>query len=89
MVAAVGNMTTAEIIAEMEAESAPCGAVLSPAQLHGDRHVRALGPLEDLDHPLAGRSARPPAQTLQRSEQDGPARASADPAGGTASVRSR
>ncbi len=59
VVAAVGNMTTAEAIAAMEAENAPCGAVLSPAQLHDDRHVRALGLLEDLEHPLAGRMRQP------------------------------
>lgn len=59
VVAAVGNMTTAEAVGAMEAEHAPCGAVLSPAQLHEDRHVRARGLLEDLEHPLAGRMRQP------------------------------
>ncbi len=56
---AVRTMTTAEAIAGMEAEKAPCGAVLSPAQLSSDPHVRALGMLEDSVHPIAGRIRQP------------------------------
>jgi crotonobetainyl-CoA:carnitine CoA-transferase CaiB-like acyl-CoA transferase len=59
VMAAVREMTTAEAIAGMEAEKAPCGAVLSPAELSDDSHVRALGILEDLEHPLAGRMRQP------------------------------
>jgi crotonobetainyl-CoA:carnitine CoA-transferase CaiB-like acyl-CoA transferase len=59
VMAAVREMTTAEAIAGMEAENAPCGAVLSPAELNDDPHVRALGMLEDLRHPLAGRMRQP------------------------------
>jgi crotonobetainyl-CoA:carnitine CoA-transferase CaiB-like acyl-CoA transferase len=59
VMAAVREMTTAEAIAGMEAEKAPCGAVLSPAELGDDPHVRALGMLEDLEHPLAGRMRQP------------------------------
>jgi crotonobetainyl-CoA:carnitine CoA-transferase CaiB-like acyl-CoA transferase len=59
VVDAVGQLTTAEAIAAMEAEQAPCGAVLSPAQLSDDPHVRALGMLEDSVHPLAGRMRQP------------------------------
>lgn len=56
---AVSQMTTAEAIAGMEAEKAPCGAVLSPAELPEDPHVKALGILEDSVHPLAGRMRQP------------------------------
>jgi crotonobetainyl-CoA:carnitine CoA-transferase CaiB-like acyl-CoA transferase len=56
---AVSQMTTAEAIAGMEAEKAPCGAVLSPAELSDDPHVRALGMLEDSVHPIAGRMRQP------------------------------
>jgi crotonobetainyl-CoA:carnitine CoA-transferase CaiB-like acyl-CoA transferase len=57
--AAVGAMTTAEAIRAMEAERAPCGAVLGPAQLHLDPQVAALGMLEDSIHPAAGRVRQP------------------------------
>jgi crotonobetainyl-CoA:carnitine CoA-transferase CaiB-like acyl-CoA transferase len=57
--AAVGNMTTAEAIRGMEAERAPCGAVLGPAELHRDPQVAALGMLEDSIHPAAGRLRQP------------------------------
>jgi crotonobetainyl-CoA:carnitine CoA-transferase CaiB-like acyl-CoA transferase len=57
--AAVGNMTTAEAIRGMEAERAPCGAVLGPADLHRDPQVAALGMLEDSTHPAAGRVRQP------------------------------
>ncbi|MCG8591191.1 MAG: CoA transferase [Proteobacteria bacterium] len=56
---AVSQMTTAEAIAGMEAENAPCGAVLSPAELSDDPHVQALGMLEDSVHPIAGRMRQP------------------------------
>jgi crotonobetainyl-CoA:carnitine CoA-transferase CaiB-like acyl-CoA transferase len=57
--AAVGSMTTAEAIAGMEAEKAPCGAVLGPAELHEDPQVKALGMLETSRHPAAGRLRQP------------------------------
>ncbi len=73
---AVGNMTTAEAIAGMEAEKAPCGAVLSPSELPNDPHVRALGILEESVHPIAGRMRQPrPAARFERtpSQTGGPA----------------
>jgi len=57
--AAVGSMTTADAIRGMEAERAPCGVVLGPAQLHLDPQVAALGLLEDSVHPAAGRVRQP------------------------------
>jgi crotonobetainyl-CoA:carnitine CoA-transferase CaiB-like acyl-CoA transferase len=57
--AAVGSMTTADAIRGMEAEKAPCGAVLGPAELHDDPQVVALGMLEDSTHPAAGRLRQP------------------------------
>jgi crotonobetainyl-CoA:carnitine CoA-transferase CaiB-like acyl-CoA transferase len=67
VLAAVGELTTAEAIAGMEAEKAPCGAVLSPAELSDDPHVRALGMLEDSLHPMAGRMRQPrPAARFER-----------------------
>jgi len=62
--AAAAKMTTAEAIARLEAESTPCGVVLGPEHLHEDRHVRAIGMLEDSLHPTAGRvrQPRPPAR---------------------------
>ena len=57
--AAVGKMTTAEAIRGMEAEKAPCGAVLGPAELHRDPQVEALGMLEESVHPRAGRLRQP------------------------------
>ncbi len=62
----VRSMSTAEAIAGMEAERAPCGAVLSPAELHEDPHIRATGVLEESRHPLAGRMRQPrPAARFQ------------------------
>jgi formyl-CoA transferase len=48
----------------MEAERAPCGAVLGPPQLHLDPQAAALGMLEESVHPAAGRlrQPRPPAR---------------------------
>jgi crotonobetainyl-CoA:carnitine CoA-transferase CaiB-like acyl-CoA transferase len=57
--AAVANLTTAEAIRGMEAERAPCGAVVGPAALHLDPQVAALGVLEDSTHPAAGRLRQP------------------------------
>lgn len=63
----VSTMTTAEAIAGMEAEKAPCGAVLSPAELPDDPQVRALGMLEESTHPIAGRMRQPrPAARFER-----------------------
>ncbi|MBM4269661.1 MAG: CoA transferase [Deltaproteobacteria bacterium] len=59
VLAAVREMTTAEAIARMEAEGAPCGAVLGPERLHEDPHVAALGVLEESRHPIAGRMRQP------------------------------
>jgi crotonobetainyl-CoA:carnitine CoA-transferase CaiB-like acyl-CoA transferase len=56
---AVARMTTAEAIRGMEAEKAPCGAVLGPAELHRDPQVESLGMLEDSVHPRAGRLRQP------------------------------
>ncbi|MGH0033896.1 MAG: CaiB/BaiF CoA transferase family protein [Myxococcota bacterium] len=74
VMAAVRELTTAEAIAGMEAESAPCGAVLSPAELGDDPHARAIGMLEDLVHPLAGRmrQPRPAARFAGTPSQSGP-----------------
>jgi len=55
----VATLTTAEAIAGMEAEKAPCGAVLWPAQLHEDPQVKFRGVLEDSEHPAAGRLRQP------------------------------
>jgi crotonobetainyl-CoA:carnitine CoA-transferase CaiB-like acyl-CoA transferase len=67
VLAAVSELTTAEAISGMEAEKAPCGAVLSPAELSDDPHVRALGMLEDSLHPMAGRMRQPrPAARFER-----------------------
>jgi len=62
--AAVSCLTTAEAIRGMEAEQAPCGAVVGPAQLHLDPQVAALGMLEESTHPTAGpmRQPRPAAR---------------------------
>ncbi|MDG2307883.1 MAG: CoA transferase [Candidatus Binatia bacterium] len=73
---AVSNLTTEEAIRGMEAEKAPCGAVLSPEQLPNDPQVRALGMLEDSTHPIAGRMRQPrPAARFTKtpSETGGPA----------------
>jgi crotonobetainyl-CoA:carnitine CoA-transferase CaiB-like acyl-CoA transferase len=57
--AAVSNMTTADAIRGMEAEGAPCGAVVGPPDLHRDPQVIARGLLEDSVHPAAGRLRQP------------------------------
>lgn len=56
---AAGRFTTREAISRMEAEKAPCGVVLSPADLADDPHVREVGLLVDSDHPAAGRLRQP------------------------------
>jgi crotonobetainyl-CoA:carnitine CoA-transferase CaiB-like acyl-CoA transferase len=57
--AKVSHMTTADAIRGMEAEHAPCGAVVGPPDLHRDPQVAALGMLEDSTHPAAGRLRQP------------------------------
>jgi crotonobetainyl-CoA:carnitine CoA-transferase CaiB-like acyl-CoA transferase len=56
---AAATMTTADAIERLEAEKAPCGAVRSPAELHEDPQVKALGVLEESLHPSAGRLRQP------------------------------
>jgi len=55
----VATLGTDEAIAGMEAEKAPCGAVVWPAQLHEDPQVRFRGLLEESEHPAAGRLRQP------------------------------
>jgi crotonobetainyl-CoA:carnitine CoA-transferase CaiB-like acyl-CoA transferase len=56
---AVSQMTTREAIDGMEREKAPCGAVVSPAELHEDPQVQFLGMLEESTHPTSGRLRQP------------------------------
>ncbi len=56
---AVSRFTTAEVMQRLDAEGAPCGAVVAPDRLHQDPHVKALGILEESDHPTAGRLRQP------------------------------
>jgi crotonobetainyl-CoA:carnitine CoA-transferase CaiB-like acyl-CoA transferase len=64
---AAASFTTAEAMARLEAEKAPCGVVLPPARLHEDPHVRAVGLLEESHHPAAGRLRQPrPAARFER-----------------------
>jgi crotonobetainyl-CoA:carnitine CoA-transferase CaiB-like acyl-CoA transferase len=51
-------------MAAMEAETVPCGVVLSPADLVDDPHAIAVGMFETHDHPASGRVRHPrhPAQ---------------------------
>lgn len=56
---AVEDLTTVEAITRLEAERAPCGAVIGPEHLHEDPHVIATGLLEDSRHPAAGRVRQP------------------------------
>jgi crotonobetainyl-CoA:carnitine CoA-transferase CaiB-like acyl-CoA transferase len=62
--AAAARMTTAEAIGALEANNVPCGVVLSPEDLLADRHVLAIGMIEEHQHPAAGRIRQPrhPAQ---------------------------
>jgi len=62
--AVAATLTTAEAIAALEAETVPCGVVLSPADLTTDAHALAVGMFETHDHPTSGRVRHPrhPAQ---------------------------
>ena len=53
------EMSVGEAIRRMEFDKAPCGQVLSTAELHTDPHVRATGMLIDSEHPTAGRLRQP------------------------------
>jgi crotonobetainyl-CoA:carnitine CoA-transferase CaiB-like acyl-CoA transferase len=65
--AAAEGFTTAEAIARLEAEKAPCGVVLTTAELAEDPHVKAVGLLVDSEHPVAGRLRQPrPAVGFER-----------------------
>ena len=67
VVEAVSQLSTREAIERMEAERAPCGAVVGPESLHEDPQVRALGMLEESTHPAAGRLRQPrPAARFER-----------------------
>jgi crotonobetainyl-CoA:carnitine CoA-transferase CaiB-like acyl-CoA transferase len=57
--AAAARLGTAEATRRLEAERTPCGVVLRPADLADDPHVRAIGLLEDSQHPVAGRLRQP------------------------------
>jgi len=57
--AAAAHMTTAEAISALEANNAPCGVVVSPAELAADPHAQAIGLLEESVHPVAGRLCQP------------------------------
>jgi crotonobetainyl-CoA:carnitine CoA-transferase CaiB-like acyl-CoA transferase len=59
VLAKVETLTTAEALAGMEREKAPCGAVIGPEQLHLDPHVRARGVLEESLHPVVGPLRQP------------------------------
>jgi crotonobetainyl-CoA:carnitine CoA-transferase CaiB-like acyl-CoA transferase len=56
---AAAGMKVDDAIARMEAGKAPCGKVLSTAELHMDPHVQARGMLIDSEHPTAGRLRQP------------------------------
>ena len=58
------TLTSAEALAGMEQEGAPCGAVLTPAELAEDPQVKALGMLDESTHPAGGplRQPRPAAR---------------------------
>jgi len=55
----VATLTSAEALAGMEREGAPCGEVLGPERLHEDPQVRARGVLEESVHPVAGPMRQP------------------------------
>ncbi len=59
VLAAVAKLSTADAIARLEEERAPCGAARPPAELHEDPQVKALGVLEESVHPSAGRLRQP------------------------------
>ncbi|MBW2272992.1 MAG: CoA transferase [Deltaproteobacteria bacterium] len=56
---AAAGMSVDDAIGRMEAGKAPCGKVLSTAELHADPHVQARGILVDSEHPVAGRLRQP------------------------------
>jgi crotonobetainyl-CoA:carnitine CoA-transferase CaiB-like acyl-CoA transferase len=62
--AVAATMTTANAMAALEAETVPCGVVLSPAELVDDPHAVAVGMFEVHEHPASGRVRHPrhPAQ---------------------------
>jgi crotonobetainyl-CoA:carnitine CoA-transferase CaiB-like acyl-CoA transferase len=55
---------TEDAIARLEAETVPCGVVLSPADIVDDEHAITVEMFEDFDHPASGRVRQPrhPAQ---------------------------
>jgi len=55
----VATLTSAEALAGMEREGAPCGEVLGPERRHLDPQVRARGVLEESVHPVAGPMRQP------------------------------
>jgi len=56
---AASGMTTAAAMGALEEHSVPCGVVLTPTELAADPHARAIGLLEDSQHPTAGRLRQP------------------------------
>lgn len=62
--AVAATLSTAEAMAALEAETVPCGVVLSPADLVDDPHAVAVGMFETHEHPASGRIRQPrhPAQ---------------------------
>ncbi len=56
---AATRMTTREAIAQLEAEDVPCGIALRSDELPDDPHVKAIGMLEESDHPVVGRVRQP------------------------------
>ena len=61
------TLTTAEATRRLEAENTPCGIALRTDQLPDDPHVRAIGLLEDSEHPVGGRLRQPrPAARFER-----------------------
>jgi crotonobetainyl-CoA:carnitine CoA-transferase CaiB-like acyl-CoA transferase len=58
------TIKVADAMAALEAETAPCGVVLSPAELTEDPHAVAVGMFEVHEHPQSGRVRHPrhPAQ---------------------------
>jgi crotonobetainyl-CoA:carnitine CoA-transferase CaiB-like acyl-CoA transferase len=53
------TMAVADAMAALEAETAPCGVVLSPAELVDDPHAVAVGMFETHEHPQSGRVRHP------------------------------
>jgi crotonobetainyl-CoA:carnitine CoA-transferase CaiB-like acyl-CoA transferase len=57
--AAAANLTMAEASERFDAERLPFAMVTAPAELADDPHARAIGLLEEYDHPVAGRVRMP------------------------------